>query len=76
VRLPSSAASKRPSSVTADPWPTTRLSAGSGASMPQVTPSMRATGRRIERALNAGVTSNSGRHMCSQAGALSFSSAS
>jgi len=74
--LSGSAASKRPSSVTAEPCPTTRLSAASGESTPQVTPSMRATGSRMERALNAVVTSNSGRHMCCQAGARSFSPAS
>ena len=51
--LPASAASKRPSSVTAAPWPAIRLSAARAARHVQVTPSTRATGTSDERAIES-----------------------
>ena len=77
VLLPSSAASKRPSSVTAAPWPAieavvARSARASSRSRPRCARPAAAT----ERGLNAGVTSNSGRHVCCQAGAVSSSSES
>ena len=72
-RLPGSTAVVAcPSSVTAAPWPAMMLSPFPGASTVQVIPSTRVTGMTSECGLYARVTSSSGRHCCSHAGAFRF----